>query len=172
MKTNQIEKIVFAALFTALICIATMFFKVSIPLGYAHLGNGFIYLGAVLLGNPWGMFAAGIGSAMADILGGWAQWALPTLIIKLSMGFVVGFIAGKTIKTTSIKTFIAIILGAVLMVCGYTVAGIILDGSVAAGFAQVPGLILENVVGIVLFYLIMYSIEISGLVKIFNKIKN
>ena len=55
----------------ALVFVATSFFKlpVSVTQGYIHLGDGFILLGAALLGNT-AIVAAALGSALADLLAG------------------------------------------------------------------------------------------------------
>ena len=51
-------------LFSAVVCVATLFFKVNIPLGYAHLGNGFLLLGCAWMGNPYAVIIGGVGSAL------------------------------------------------------------------------------------------------------------
>lgn len=155
------KKICMTGLFMALICVSTLFFKVPIPGGYAHLGNGFIFLAAALLGNTGGMVASGVGSALADLLGGWYMWILPTLIIKCIMGLVVAFIAPKKFTIMSPRTLIAIITGMVEMVAGYFLAGIFLMDTVAASATQIPGLVAEDIVGIVIFYLIGFAMEKS-----------
>lgn len=155
------KKVCMTGLFMALICISTLFFKVPIPGGYAHLGNGFIFLAAALLGNTGGMIASGVGSALADLLGGWYMWILPTLIIKCIMGLVVAFIAPKKFTIKSPRTFIAIVTGMAEMVAGYFIAGIFLMDTVAASATQIPGLVAEDIVGIVIFYLIGFAMEKS-----------
>lgn len=155
-------------LFMALICISTMFFKIPIPYGYAHLGNGFIFLAALFTGNVGAMIAAGLGSAMADMLGGWYTWVLPTLIIKSMMGLVTAKILPKPTQIKSIRTLTALLAGACVMIVGYTIAGSILYGSIAAGVAQIPGLVSENLVGIVLFYLIGSRLMKAKIGKYFN----
>ena len=99
----------FIALFMALVCVSTLFFKIPIPLGYAHLGNGFIFLASVFLGNPGGLLCAGVGSALADFFGGYQIWILPTLTIKSIMGFAVSAIARpkKSPDATLEKTRVA-----------------------------------------------------------------
>lgn len=159
--TFKTKKICMTGLFMALICVSTLFFKVPIPGGYAHLGNGFIFLAAALLGNTGGMIASGVGSALADLLGGWYMWILPTLIIKCIMGLVVAFIAPKKFTIMSPRTLIAIITGMVEMVAGYFLAGIFLMDTVAASATQIPGLVAEDIVGIVIFYLIGFAMEKS-----------
>ena len=155
------KRICMVGLFMALICIATLFFKIAIPGGYAHLGNAFIFLAAALLGNAGGLLAAGIGSALADLLGGWYAWIIPTLIIKSLMGFVIAFTAPKKFSVKSIRTALAVIIGTVVMVSGYFIAGIFLMDTMAASATQIPGLIAEDIVGIVIFYFIGISLEKS-----------
>ena len=161
---RDIRMMCLTGLFMALICVATLFFKIQIPLGYAHLGNGFIFLAAVLLGNPYGMLAAGIGSALSDLMGGYAEWIIPTLIIKCIMGALVAGIAGES-KVTSPRTLLAVIVGGIEMVAGYTLAGTFLYGSVAAGLSQIPGLVGETLVGIALFYFLSAVFEKSHVKK-------
>ena len=109
-KTANIKMICLTGMFMALICIATLFFKVPIPLGYAHLGNVFIFLAGAFLANPYALIAAGVGSALADLLGGYAEWILPTLIIKCIMGAVIAGIAANG-KVASLRTFAAVGVG-------------------------------------------------------------
>lgn len=145
-----------------LVCIATMFFKIPIPLGYAHLGNAFILLGCALLGNPYAIIIGGVGSAMADLLGGYGEWILPTLLIKGLMGYVVGVIACPNLvmsKVHSVRTALACFAGIAVMVSGYFIAGSILYGSIALGAAQLPGLLGEGIIGIVLFYVLSTAFE-------------
>lgn len=158
------KKICMTGLFMALICFATMFFKVPIPGGYAHLGNAFIMLAAAMLGNAGGMLAAGVGSALADLIGGWTMWIVPTLLIKSVMGFVIAFIAPKKFTIKSFRTAAAVVAGAAEMVAGYFLAGIFVMESAAASATQIPGLVSEGIVGIVLFYIIGAALETSGAV--------
>ena len=151
-----------AAMSMALVCISTLFFKIPIPLGYAHLGNGFILAGCALTGGPYGILVGGVGSAMADLLGGYSQWILPTLLIKGLMGFTAGSLMlpkGKTFYLFSFRTFLGCGAGVIIMVAGYFLGGILLSGSLAAGIAQVPGLIGEGIIGILLFYVMGGAFE-------------
>ncbi len=159
------KKLCMIGLFMALICVSTMFFKISIPGGYAHLGNGFIFLAAALLGNTGAMLASGVGSALADLLGGWYMWILPTLIIKCIMGLVASAIAPKKLTVKSARTALAMVAAALEMVAGYFVAGIFLMGTPAASATQLPGLIGEAVVGIVIFYIVAGAMEKAGVIN-------
>lgn len=61
------------ALAIALVCLSTMFLQFPIPLGYAHLGNCFILISGVFFGPVTGLLAGGIGSALSDLLTGYAH---------------------------------------------------------------------------------------------------
>lgn len=65
---------VMTALMMCLVMIATMFIKVPIPFtqGYVHLGDSMIFLAVLILGKKSGALAAGAGSALGDIIGGYA----------------------------------------------------------------------------------------------------
>lgn len=65
-------------------------------------------------------------------------------------------------RSRSLRTFLAVLAAILIMVAGYFVAGSILYGSVLTGATQIPGLVIEGVVGIVLFYVIAAALERAG----------
>lgn len=161
------------ALAIALVCISTMFLQFPIPLGYAHLGNCFILISGVFFGPVTGLLAGGIGSALADLLTGYPQWIIPTLIIKGIMGFAIGYIAnrtGHTINMFKIRTAIASVVGIVIMVIGYFIGGSFLYGSIYTGAGQIPGLTAEGIVGIILFYVLGSALQAAHLPKYIQRI--
>ena len=161
------------ALAIALVCLSTMFLQFPIPLGYAHLGNCFILISGVFFGPVTGLLAGGIGSALADLLTGYPQWVIPTLIIKGIMGFAIGLIAnrtGRTISMFKIRTAIASVVGIVIMVVGYFIGGSILYGSIYTGASQIPGLTAEGIAGIILFYVLGSALQAAHLPKYIQRI--
>ena len=70
---NKTKKIVMTALFAALACVATMSIRIPTPGtgGYIHPGDAVVILSGIILGPVYGFLAAGIGSCMADLLGGY-----------------------------------------------------------------------------------------------------
>lgn len=153
---NHTIKLCIFALYMALICFVTMFTKVPIPLGYAHLGDCLILAFALFYGSKAGFVVGGIGSAMSDVLSSFAQWAIPTFLIKGIMAVVVAVIArdkdGKY-KLYSIRTAVAVVAGMLFMVAAYVVAGMCMEG-VAAGIASAWGLLMKAVVNVIAFYII------------------
>ncbi len=88
---NNVRRLAYAGLFTALIACATLI-RLPVPAtnGYVNLGDGVIFAAAALLG-PFAAVAGGVGSALADLLSGYSHYALITLFIKGAMGLVAGF---------------------------------------------------------------------------------
>ena len=82
---KSLLKITYTAIFTAIILLATSVIKFSTGLGegYIHLGDSFVYLTACILPFPYCLVAGALGGALADILSGYAIWAIPTMIIKM-----------------------------------------------------------------------------------------
>lgn len=174
MRENTAKFVTVNALAIALVCVSTMAIQIPIPLGYMHLGNTCILLMAVLFGPMTGFLAGGIGSAFADLLTGYTQWVLPTLIIKCLMGFVIGRIAcGKDhqVKMASVRTLCASVAGIAVMVFGYFAAGAVMNGSIYTGLLQVPGLTFEGVLGAVLFYIVGAVLEKAHVERLLQGIR-
>lgn len=97
MKNISTKKITYTGIMMALVFISTSVIKIPIPItgGYINFGDAFVMLSGFILGPIYGFFAAGIGSALSDLIGPYAQWTLPTLIIKGTMAFIIGFLSTK-----------------------------------------------------------------------------
>ncbi len=150
------QEIVFIALMTALVFVATYLPHIPIPLGYAHLGDAVIFLLALLAPRRAALFAACIGSALADLLGGFALWIVPTLVIKLVMAEIVyraarsgSKIGGRT------RVLAALLVSSLWMAAAYTLAGAVLYASLPAALASSPGLLMEGLVNSVLALLLL-----------------
>ena len=86
-----------AAIFTAVVCVATMVFTIYVPAtrGFFNIGETMIYTTALLFGPFIGAFAGGIGSMLADLFLGYPVYAPATLIIKALEGAIVGFLSKR-----------------------------------------------------------------------------
>lgn len=150
------QELVFTALMTALVFVATYLPHIPIPLGYAHLGDAVIFLLALLAPRRSALFAACIGSAFADLLGGFALWIVPTLVIKFVMAEIVyrvGRRGDAIAPRASIIT--ALLLSSLWMAAAYTLAGAVLYASMSAALTSTLGLIMEGLVNsIIAFFLL------------------
>lgn len=168
MRNNYVQQLTIIGLLTALVAVSTMVISIPVPAtqGFIHLGDSMIFLAAILFGKKRGAFAAGVGSAMADILLGYTHWALPTLIIKGAMGYGVGLIADQeNEKLLNFRNVAALTLGSLWMVVGYFFAGAALKGSFAVSLTSVPANTLQAVGGIVLFVPIGIALKKTKILK-------
>lgn len=116
------KKLVMGALFAAIIFLLTFLIHIPIPggAGYVHPGDGAIYLGAIILGPLFGALAAGVGSALSDLLAGYAAYAPVTFVIKALMAVIVALWVRRLSDPTSAKAVSpALAVAALWMVAGY-----------------------------------------------------
>ncbi len=145
------KEICVAGVMTAFIFIATLVPQIPIPLGYAHLGDGAIFLAVFFAGRRAGIFAGAFGSALADLAGGFPVWILPTLIIKAVMAEIFFRVAMDGREVSSLHTTRAIlgmIAACLFMTAGYALSGAFLYDSVSLGLASVPGLLVKSGINI------------------------
>ena len=110
---NTTQKIVISSLFAALICVATMLIKIPSPLkGYINLGDGIVLLAAWVLPLPYGLVAAGLGSALADLFSGYTVYAPATFVIKALMAVMPSLV---NIPANAVQAVAGIIIGVVLI---------------------------------------------------------
>jgi uncharacterized membrane protein len=103
------------AVMIALETVTTLLLVISIPAseGYFNIGEGIIFITAIVFGPVIGAIAGGVGAALADILLGYVIYAPATLIIKGIEGYVVGWLAQRLQNNEILKLhwkgFIAIL---------------------------------------------------------------
>ena len=163
MKANT-KNTITAAMLAALCCIATMIIKIPSPLkGYLNLGDCVVLLAGWLLSPAYGFLAAGLGSAMADILLGYTVYAPVTFVIKGMMALVAYYIykwmSNKIGNTPARIT--GGLLAEVIMVLGYYIFEGFMYGFVASA-VNIPANVVQGAAGLVLGII---------LIKIFDKVK-
>lgn len=162
---NKVTTIVMTGLMMCLIMIATMFIKLPIPFtqGYVHLGDSMIFLSILVLGKKNGSIAAGVGSALGDVIGGYAFWAPWTLVIKFLMAFIMGAFVEYMEKKgknnignsgISVMEMIGMLIAGIEMTAGYYIASIVMYGNLLVPIPSVPWNIGQFVVGMVIASLI------------------
>ena len=147
MKNLSVKKLTMAGVMAALVFVMTYVPKVPVPItgGYVHLGDGAIFLAALLLG-PLGIPAAAIGSGLSDVLGGYMVYAIPTILIN----GVVALVAWKLWKEGSwLRAALAFVLAEIAMVAGYFAFEAVMFGTAAAWGAVGPNCI-QGIAGVAL----------------------
>ena len=161
-----------AAVFAALVCVATLAIVISIPAtsGYFNLGETVIYIAALLFGPLVGAVAGGGGAMIADILVA-VQFAPGTLIIKGFEGAIVGFLNKKIQKITrslTLSAAVSIIIGGLEMIAGYFIyEQLVLGYPFAAALVEVPFNIVQMLVGLGVAIPVMHII-----LRVFPQLKS
>lgn len=178
-KSDNTLIFVTTAMMTAMVMIATTFFKIPNAMGYIHLGDGFVLLAAIILPKKYACFAGGVGAGLADIYGGYAVWAPWTLVIKIVMVLIVQLFFDFLTKRASNGKHIAKIAGipfaelfayvlAVLWtVSGYYIAQGFISGNWIAPVADVPGNVLQAAVGSIIAILVSVTLGKTSLGRSF-----
>ncbi len=129
------------AIFTAMIRIPT-----APTRGYLNLGDVAIFFTAITFGPVTALIAGGAGTALADIISGYAQWAPYTFLAHGGQGLVIGLIIYA--RKPGFISLLLSFLGAVAVMAGtYFLTGGFMYGFAAAA-TEIPGNILQNVAGV------------------------
>jgi len=138
----SVRTLTMTAIFIALVTVLTAFVSFAVPggYGYIHPGDSMIYLCAWALGGPIAGLASALGSALADILVGYPQYAIATFVIKFLMGYTC-YLIMKAFSYKKITNIIGMIVASLIMVAGYVGYEYFLSGIGGATAALVPNLI-------------------------------
>ncbi len=145
-----------SGLMIAVTAVFTLLIRVPIPAtqGYFNFSDVAITFVAVAFG-PWmGLVAGGLGTALADVVGGYAQWAVLSFLAHGLEGLVIGYVAQRRKLSFVILGWF---LGSLIMVGLYYVgAAAVLIGDWGVALAEVPVNLLQaavgGLVGIPLYY--------------------
>ncbi|MCX7828804.1 MAG: ECF transporter S component [Thermanaerothrix sp.] len=127
------------------LCAATVtaLTMVSVPVPgyrlYFNLGEGAVYLSALLFGPRVGFFAGALGASAGDLILGYPMWAPLSFVIKGLEGFVTGYVSART------KPLWGMAAGALVMITGYTTSAYVMYGPAAAPVEAVTDLVQTSV---------------------------
>ena len=118
MKKNQAMRIALLAIMIAVTTVLTLLVRVPIPGGYANFSDVAVVFASLAFGPVVGLVAGGVGTALADFMGGYGQWAGITLLAHGMEGFIIGIIARRGGRWSALLGYVA---GATFMVAMYLV---------------------------------------------------
>ena len=167
MRTSKISQkdIAITGMMIALVFLGTFYFKIPTAFGYTHLGDCMIILATCLLGTKKGAVAGAFGAGLADLMGGYTAWVLPTMAFKAAWVIVMGFVAFKLLKKFRYNLWVGAIAGGLVHIVLYTLIKIPMFG-VSYAFATLLTLSLQTLSGIVLGNIIfgMIKNKVSSLI--------
>lgn len=153
MKKNNkylLHRIVFGAAVAALVFVGTFFFKIPIPtpVGYIHLGDGFIYAASVILPLPVAAISAAVGGGLSDLLSGYPLWIAPTIVIKALSTLL---FRRKAPRLLCGRNLLALGFGIVCNVGGYYLFGSAIQGNFTTCLVEIPLNLLQEAAGCAIF---------------------
>jgi uncharacterized membrane protein len=122
MRARRIAR---SALLVALTAAATLVVRIPTPAtqGYINVGDAVIFVTALLFGTRPAAVAGGIGSALADLIGGYTFWAPFTLLIKGGEGLIAGLLFRRFGRSLRRPWGIALAFPALALAGGWMVLG-------------------------------------------------
>ncbi len=173
-KRENLIKLAFAGLFAAMITIFIL--TVHIPIGtvgYIHIADAVIYLAASFLPPAYAIPTAAVGGALADLLSGYPQYIIPTLIIK---ALLVPVFTNKKPTIINKRNIIATLPALIVNVGGYALTEYIIysiaqnqpAAAFGAALSTLAGNLVQSVGSAVLFVIIGLALD-KGKIK--NKLK-
>jgi uncharacterized membrane protein len=144
------------ALMIAITAVFTITIQVPVPAttGYVNFSDVAIYFAAFLFG-PWvGFVAGGVGTALADLSLGYAQFAPLSFVAHGLEGLLAGYVVHRLFRQTArgsspyrpVASALAWGLGTVAMLAGYFFGEALMFGWGPA-LVELPFNLLQNVVG-------------------------
>lgn len=150
--TNKhLKNTVYTGLFSAFVAVATM---IAVPsgIGYVNSGDIAVILGAFILSPAQATIAAGLGSALADLINGYAIYVPATFVIKACMALCAHFIKKWLVRMHTkdvIAATVAAVCAELVMAFGYISYEWTVMGYGAAALAGVWGNFVQGGFGIV-----------------------
>jgi uncharacterized membrane protein len=139
MSNLDARSVAAAGVMAALVCVATLLITIPIPAteGFFNIGDALVIIASLTFGPVVGGLAGGVGSALADAIGGWFNWVPFTLVIKGAEGVVAGYIAGSRENRPTHRTLLAWVVGGLVMVSGYFLVQVYLYG-IGGALVELP----------------------------------
>ncbi len=111
MNYKKLNKLILSSLFAAVICVSCVAVHIPVPggNGYLNISDAFCITAGIILGPAYGAAASALGSALSDILLGYAFYAPATAVIKALIAFT-AFIVFRKLR---INKHISLVLSSV-----------------------------------------------------------
>lgn len=141
MNDRRTRFLAIGGLLAAVIFLLTAYARIPLPAGYLNFGDAGVFLAAMLLPSGWAALCAGVGSALADLIGGFALYAPVTFAVKGLTALAFGLLWRKLPGKLRYLAFLAV----PIIPLGYFVYELFVAGAYA--WADLPLNLLQAAVG-------------------------
>ena len=155
MKRTKTSQLAMISMLTAL-SLALAHLHLPTPNGFVSLLDVGIYFTAFYLGKKEGAVVGALSGLLIDLLLGYPQWAMFSLLFHGGQGYFAGW--------TGRRRLLGLLLASLVMVGGYFLASSLMY-TVAAAAADVLGNSLQNLVGLILGYLLTQLVHKTGVLN-------
>ncbi|WP_303974055.1 ECF transporter S component [Streptococcus merionis] len=145
MRKTKTKELTLLAILTSLTIVLGFFGRIPTPTGVTTLLDVGIYFTAFYFGKEHGAVVGGVAAFLFDLLAGYPQWMVISLLAHGGQGYLAG-LSGK-------KHLLGFLLGTIFMVAVYFVASSLMYG-IGAATAEVLTNTMQNVVGVIGGYLL------------------
>ena len=146
---RHVKLLVYLALMTALCTVATMAIPIPTPTGgYLNAGDIVVVLAALLAGPLYGGIVGGVGSALADLLSGYALYAPGTFLAKGAAAAVTGLLFHIAKHKSPAAAICCAVCGELMMAAGYFAYEALALGFGLGAAAELPGNLLQGTAGV------------------------
>ena len=150
MKQTKTTKIALVSILAASSVVLGYFIKIPTPTGFLTLLDVGVFFTAFYFGSREGAVVGGLAGFLIDLISGYPQWMIFSLINHGLQGYFAGF-KGKW-------QWLGLVLATLFMVAGYAFATAWMKGWGIA-LADVPHNLLQNFVGMFAGFLLYQSIK-------------
>ena len=166
-KNMQLTKnICVTGIFMAInIVLSSSVFSIPVPGGHFYANDIIICLSGLLLGPFYAFCAGGIGSFLGDLFF-YPTPMFVTLVTRSVQVVVISLISQHTFKKKPLLAgIVAVSVGAVIMVVGYTVGRAFIYSTVEYAIIKLPYQILQALVGCVIAPILAYNNSVRKILK-------
>ena len=158
---RKIKQMTITAVFTAMMVVLSLsIFSIPVPGGHLYFCDTVINIAAILLGPAYAFVVGGIGSFLGDFF----FYPAPMFVSLVTHGLqavVVSIISHKLLQhKQTISSVIAVIIGAVIMVIGYTAGRAYVYATPAVSMTKLPFEILQATFGAVVSIVVCYPMRL------------
>ena len=147
-KEKHALKVAVVAVLTAVVVVFTLVIRIPTTKGYLNLCDVAICFIAFTFGPISAFLAAGLGTAIADLISGYAQWAPISFVVHGIEGLLIALIVRK--QPLSKMRILLAAIGCILTVSlGYFVLSALFISTVAVAAAEIPPNMIQAGVGVV-----------------------